>query len=624
MLLPGWKLPGWCVICVASFMAGMTTHWARSDRGWLNAMAVIAFLVGITFTGLVVNSAYQALEEDRLVEFDRKATGLTEEVENSISDQQHLMLGIRSLFDGSADVSRLDFKRYLDSIDLASSFPGAFAMAWFLRVPHHMLKDFERIVREDQSIDPEGYPDFKVYPESDADEHHVVTYRYPGFEGRSSFGFDLGSNHERLLTLEKARDSGTFAATAPLKLKAQAVEEQGFLLMLPVYSITRPENLQQRRQSYIGMLSGVFNIGVLMADSRQNEFTSVAIRDVTDVTAEGVTRPRIMAEIAPFYTVGTQSDSPTTLYKTTSVGGRDWEFEITMNPAAMQSLADNSLSWIIGVLGAFFSILASVAAANLSAARNRALRQAESLSIELLQANSDLERSNNDLSQFAYIASHDLQTPVRNVDMSVTLLEDALTDRMDPQVREYLNYLRESSGRMRKLVEDLLEFARVDRETLQLVELDLNDIVANVERRLALSMQEVDATLVVGDLPMVQGDQDQLERLFINLLTNAMKYKHEDRPPQISVDACLVGSDWEVRISDNGMGIDKRFYEKVFEPFQRLHTHAAVGGTGLGLGICKQIVACHDGDIYIESSSDAGTTFVLRLPAHEAILKQAA
>lgn len=123
---------------------------------------------------------------------------------------------------------------------------------------------------------------------------------------------------------------------------------------------------------------------------------------------------------------------------------------------------------------------------------------------------------------------------------------------------------------------------------------------------------------------MVQGDQDQLERLFINLLSNAMKYKNESRPAEITIDACLVGDDWEVRITDNGIGIDKRFHEKVFEPFQRLHTHDAIGGTGLGLGICKQIVGCHDGDIYIESSSDAGTTFVLRLPAREAILKQAA
>ncbi len=602
----------------------MKIQWGRLDRGWLNAMSIIAFVVGITFTGLVVNSAYLALKEARLVEFDRKATDLVEEVEHGISDQQYLMLGIRSLFDGSADVSRLDFKRYLDSIDLNSSFPSVFGVAWFLRVPHDMLEDFERIVREDRSIDPEGYPDFKVYPESDADEHHIVTYRYPGFEGRSSFGFDLGSNHERLLTLEKARDSGTFAATGPLELKAQAAEEKGFLLMLPVYSITRPENLQQRRQSYIGMLSGVFNISVLMADSRQNQFTSVAIRDVTEVAAEDATHQDLMREIEPFYTVGARSDSPTTLYKTTNVGGRDWEFEITMNPAAVLALADNTQCWIIGVLGTFFSILASLGAGNLAAARDRALRQAESLATELLQANSDLERSNSDLSQFAFIASHDLQTPVRNVDMSVTLLEDALTDRMDPQVREYLNYLRESSERMRKLVDDLLDFARVDRETLQLTDLDLNHIVAGVERRLALSMEEVDATLVVGELPMVQGDQDQLERLFINLLTNAMKYRHESRPPEISINACLVGSDWEVRITDNGIGIDKRYHEKIFEPFQRLHTHDAIGGTGLGLGICKQIVGCHDGDIYIESSSDAGTTFVLRLPAREAILKQAA
>lgn len=587
-------------------------------------MSIVAFVVGITFTGLVVNSAYQALKEDRLVEFDRKATDLVEGVEDSISDQQYLMLGIRSLFDGSADVSRLDFKRYLDSIDLPESFPSVFGVAWFLRVPHHMLADFEQLVREDQSIDPDGYPDFKVYPESEADEHHVVTYRYPGFEGRSSFGFDLGSNYERLLTLEKARDSGTFAATAPLKLKAKDAVEQGFLLMLPVYNITRPDNLQQRRQSYIGMLSGVFKISVLMADSRQNQFTSVAIRDVTEVTAEDVTQQRVSAEIEPFYTVGDQSESPTILYKTISVAGRDWEFEISLNPAAMQALADNTQCWIIGVLGAFFSILASLGAGNLAAARDRALRQAESLAAELLQANSDLERSNSDLSQFAFVASHDLQTPVRNVDMSVTLLEDALTNRMDPQVREYLNYLRESSGRMRKLVEDLLEFARVDRETLQLTDLDLNAIVASVERRLALSMDEVDATLVVGELPMVQGDQDQLERLFINLLTNALKYKDDSRPPEITINACLVGSDWEVRITDNGIGIDKRFHEKVFEPFQRLHTHDAIGGTGLGLGICRQIVGCHDGDIYIESSSDTGTTFVLRLPASEAVLKQAA
>ena len=605
-------------------MAGITNQWGRRDRGWLNALPVIAFVVGMTFTGLVVNIAYQDLKKNRLAKFDRKGTDLIEAVESSISDQRYLMLGIRSLFDGSSNVGRLDFKRYLDSIDMANRFPSAFGMAWFLRVPHHMLEDFEQIVRKDRSIDPEGYPDFKVFPETEAAEHHVVTYRYPGFEGRSSFGFDLGSNHERLLTLEQARDSGSFAATAPLQLKSQAEAEQGFLLMLPVFSITNPQNLQQRRQSYTGMLSGVFKISVLMADTMQKDFTSVSIRDVTDVQIDGAAQREVKSEVEPFYNTGVQSDSSSSLYKITHVGGRDWEFEVTLSPTALQALENNTLCWIIGILGTLFSVLATLGAANLTAARNRALKQAESLAAELLKVNSDLQRSNSDLNQFAYVASHDLQTPVRNVDMSVTLLEDALTNRMDPQVREYLNYLRESAARMRKLVEDLLEFAQVDRETLQLVDLDLNDIVANVQRRLALSIKESDATIVVGELPTVQGDQDQLERLFMNLMTNAIKYQEESRPPQINVNACLVGSDWEVRISDNGIGIGKRFYEKVFEPFQRLHTHDAIGGTGLGLGICKQIVGCHDGDIYIESSSDVGTTFVLRLPAREEILKQAA
>ncbi|ASJ72537.1 CHASE domain-containing protein [Granulosicoccus antarcticus] len=611
-------------------MTTITHQLRRLCCGWANALPVSALLVGITFTALVANSAYQALQEDRLAELELRAQNLMEEVEQIFSDQQYLLSSLRSLFDGSSNVSRLDFERYLDSIDMASNFPSAYAVAWYLRVPHHKLAEFEQIVRNDRSLDPRGYPDFKVHPQVDAPEHHVITYRYPSTENKHVFGFDLSSRNKRILSIERARDTASLTATAPLKLLNNGASDQGLLLMLPVYNINNPQSLQQRRQSYIGTLSGVFKVNVLMADSMQNEFTAIAIRDLTDVVREAPGAGFVqkgadkVLEPEPFYRTGISSESLTTLSSTIYVGGREWEFEMSMDAASMASLKDNTLCWIIVMIGLVSTVLASLGAANLTNARNKVVKQVESLASELSKANSDRERYSNDLSQFAYVASHDLNTPVRTVDMSVSLLEDALTNRMDPQVREYLTNLRDSAERMRVLVDDLQDFAQVERETLQWADLDLNAIVASVEQELMTELKDSDGTVTTGELPILRGDQKQLEKLFSNLLSNAIRFRHAQRAPQIHINACLVGSDWEVRVSDNGMGIDERFHEKIFEPFQRLHAGADSGGTGLGLGICKQIVECHDGELYVELSSDAGTTIVIRLPVREVVLKQAA
>ncbi|MFI0406280.1 ATP-binding protein [Actinomadura sp. 3N508] len=229
----------------------------------------------------------------------------------------------------------------------------------------------------------------------------------------------------------------------------------------------------------------------------------------------------------------------------------------------------------------------------------------------------ELRRSNAELEQFAYVASHDLQEPLRKVASFCQMLERRYGDQLDERGRRYIEFAVDGAKRMQALINDLLSFSRAGRPSDLADAVDLNDVARQALDDLEAAREETGARVDVGDLPSVPGDRAQLVRLFQNLVVNAIKFRRPDEPPRITIDARRAGDEWEFRCADNGIGIEPRHADRIFLIFQRLHPRDRYTGTGIGLALCKKIVEYHGGRIWLDTGTGtgSGTTFHWTLPA---------
>ncbi|TAN57992.1 MAG: histidine kinase [Rhodospirillales bacterium] len=275
----------------------------------------------------------------------------------------------------------------------------------------------------------------------------------------------------------------------------------------------------------------------------------------------------------------------------------------TGQPAQLSDLVQNvtgvliSLLMVMGVLGL-----------------GRLLGIVESQREELDHAIGELKRSNAELEQFAYVASHDLNEPLRMIASYLQLIERRLGSRLDGEIKEFMDYALEGAARMRALIDGLLEYSRVGRRGTAEDGVDLNRIAADVLADLKTAIEETRATVTIDSLPTVRCVENELRRTFQNLIGNSLKFHAKDRKPEIHVGATAKGTFWEFFVTDNGIGIDAKHFDHVFQMFKRLHGQSEYPGTGLGLALAKRIVDVHGGRIWIESEPGKGSTFRFTLP----------
>lgn len=227
----------------------------------------------------------------------------------------------------------------------------------------------------------------------------------------------------------------------------------------------------------------------------------------------------------------------------------------------------------------------------------------------------ELQASNKELERFAYVASHDLQEPLRMVSSFLHLLEKRMEDKLDETSREYIDFAVDGSERMKKLIQDLLQYSRVGTEKEAIKEVDCNEVMNAVKADLALSVSEANAKLIIHPLPVIKAVYPQMIQLFQNLVANALKYRSE-KQPEIEIGCSNNNDQWEFYVRDNGIGIDPKFFDKIFIIFQRLHSKKDYSGTGIGLSICKKIVEKHGGRIRVESQAGKGSTFFFTISKH--------
>lgn len=224
-----------------------------------------------------------------------------------------------------------------------------------------------------------------------------------------------------------------------------------------------------------------------------------------------------------------------------------------------------------------------------------------------------LERSNLDLKQFAYVASHDLKTPLRSIGGFVQILERNYGEQLDEKARALIRRTADATQRLEQLTEDLLSYARIEAEAKQFAPVDMAEVAREVVHLLDASITSTGAVVNVDDLPVVMGDRTQLVQLLLNLVGNALKYCR-DRAPVVRLSAAQGEGVWVFSIADNGIGIAPQHLEKVFEVFKRLHTQNEYPGTGIGLAVCRRVIDGHGGKIWVTSQPGQGSVFSFTLP----------
>lgn len=324
--------------------------------------------------------------------------------------------------------------------------------------------------------------------------------------------------------------------------------------------------------------------------------SSLQIWDEAEAKAEGRFRKRSLLDgVERTFLYKRLADYPLVAV----IGFADSDIAAGLEAARRSELVETTL-FTLAILA--FAVLVLVLDA-----RNRRLSEAEQASRAAAEM---LERSNADLERFAYVASHDLKTPLRVITGYAQMLDRRYRDKLDDEANEYIAFLTAGTKRMYRLITDLLHYSRINSQAKPLLPVSAARAADIAVANLKAVIEESDANVSISPLPTIEADESQLSSLFQNLLGNALKYRHPDRPPVIHIEAVRLSSSiWRFAVKDNGIGIEAEHFERIFVIFQRLHSDSAYEGTGIGLALCQRIVTRMGGRIWVESKPGSGSTF---------------
>lgn len=582
-------------------------------------------LVCVGVLGSVLAALY-AQDRDRVfaqARFEHQAINIAASVERNLIGNVEILLSLRHFFDASSGVDRESFRIFCAGP--LGLYPGIQALEWVPRVLRTQRAMVEAAVRREgfpAFTFTERSPDGRLVPAGPRDEYFPIIYVEPLAGNEDALGHDP-LLFPRLDAIRKARDTGEAIATARFTLIQDRENQAGIALFLPIYAGGGvPPSLQARRERLLGFAEGVFRVGDMVTASLKDlDLKGIGLQ-ISDHTDPG--KPDLLfasAKPAP-----ASADSGATVRWTRAIdfGGRDWQLQLYPTSSPGEGSPFPGLVLLSGLMITALSGAFSYAGITRNAV---VMRTVEERTTELREAIERAARHQAELERvteldrlktnFVSAVSHDLRTPLTSIMGYSEFLEDEIGGPLSRQQKEYVQQILKGGRRLEYLVNDLLDFARLDAGTFKLT-VSLADFRAKLqevadslrpqveENRLSLEVHAPDRPL------MATMDVQRIERVLINLLTNAIKFTPPDR--HIRLSAFLKGEKLCCEVEDSGEGIAAEDLPKLFLRFSQLKSGGSKGGTGLGLSICKAIVEAHGGEIGVRSQLGAGSTFWFCLP----------
>ncbi len=505
-------------------------------------------------------------------------------VERMETYEDALIAGIGTIDALGGEVSTAEWARFAGSLRLERRYPGIHGIGVIEQV--HDVQAYEAQQRLDR-------PDFHIFPAHERDEWLPIIFVEPLADNSRAVGLDMAHEDNRYQAAVRARASGTTQITGPIALVQEDEPTPGFLIFAPRYE-GPTATAAERRDSFKQFVYAPFVVHRLMEGvlARDTRLVDVRVTDADEVTFDEIEDDparRRGSEAMPFY-------------------GRTWQLDYQATPGFARATA-SAQPLLILIAGLTIDLVLLFLFLTIARARERA----ELAATQLQEKHAQAVASNEDLERFAYVASHDLREPLRMVTSYLGVLREQLDGRLNEMEQTSLGFALEGGTRMQQLLDALLAYGRAGREVDVDAVVDLDEVMAEVADTLAPLREKTGGSLDVSVLGQVTGNRVLLTQLLQNLVSNGFKYHREGVAPQVEVRAVPDGEHVVLSVRDNGLGIETEHLERIFEPFKRLHRHADLEGSGVGLAICARVAERHGTQIEVHSELGCGATFSVRL-----------
>ncbi|MBT5459117.1 MAG: hypothetical protein HOK82_21160 [Rhodospirillaceae bacterium] len=584
-----------------------------------SGLVCLFVLAGVAFFAAKLQS-----HEQKRLEFQAQSNQIADQFRRDSELHISVLASTGQFLRAPGDVSFALFSTFTE--EFFTRYPGIHALSWNPKIAHARRHDFENRLRA------QGYPDFQIKDLMPgrrlvvAPPHPVyfpVTYIVPYeansvVHGHNTYAVNEASGDQRRRALDKARDTGDTVTTSRISV-VQASDQHALLVYHPVFNnALQVGDLAWRRQHLAGYTVGVFLIPNMLA-ATQKVADQLNIHFTLHDSGASVEKQFLYDSRTPDHKkaipVATVETYGLRSFGNIEFAGRTFQMSFVPSAGYLAS-TQNWYLWAVLVGALLFTglvgvILLIVTAQTAVVGRAVTEKTAElRLAEQQLRKHSDeLSQTNEQLESFSYMASHDLQEPVRKLVSFSEFLEKDLGTDIPTRAKDDLDQIVDAAKRMQTLTLDLLALSRAGQDDIDLRPIAVTQCVDDVLHTLAIRIEEAGARIDRDDLPEVMADSTLMFQLYQNLLSNALKFRAPDRELVIRLTAERQGGHLVLGVQDNGIGIEPVYFEQIFAPFKRLHSRSSYNGTGIGLAICRRAVERHGGRIWVEPVTDGGAHF---------------
>lgn len=566
-------------------------HWFH----WL-----IVILSGVLTLGAWYFAKNQVDEKNEL-QFEREASQVVELVKERMQKYEDaLWSGVAAIHVAGGDIGYDRWRIFADSLHIERKYPGINGIGVIKHIPREDILDHiarQRVKR----------PDYSVHPDHSAPDLLPIVYIEPEGPNAKAVGLDIAHETNRYSAAKKSRDTGTAQITGPIVLVQDSASTPGFLFYAPYYFPATADTLEERRAGFAGMVYAPFVVKKLMEGTldKDKRRVGIALSDAGQVIYDENNSSDADFDDVPLFSRSIDLD----FY------GRNWTFDIQSTRTFRAAASSNQPTFIL-IGGIVIDAMLLTLFIMLSRASRHTLSFADRMTLALRQKADALTESNADLERFAYVASHDLKTPLRGIADLTTYLEEDLEEYLasadcNPDVAKNFGRLEQQTRRMESLIQGILEYSSVGGRTEPVASIDVKAVLEVQRLELGVDEQQL---VAAGELPTLNSYPVRFGQVMSNLIGNAFKYHHDRERAVVNVSCVTHPRYYEFSVADNGPGIDPKFHGRIFEVFQSLQSKDKIESTGIGLAIVKKSVESLGGSIRVSSTPGLGTTFSFTWP----------